>query len=455
MSKYCYFFLFCCFSLFFITVDAANSFSSPCVKIQGYQIANEFATQTDLVNVITWKIPRGNLSPAVYHIYRSPRLTNKSLAAVISADEKLRFEDHNRREGHTYHYFLVAFDESDNELFNVKIVFKGSRVHFRQISCSETDCSAPTVTTTTLPDGFLTFPYSQTIQTTGGVAPITFDLIGGTPPPGLTLSSDGIISGTPTEAGTFSFAFKVISSCGSTITETLEITVTQPTLFGVTGAGNQMSGAGAPSSLYRINPVTGATILVGATGFNGVTGIAFDRTTGILYGVVSDLGGTGDQQLITINPLTGVGTFIGDTGHQIPDIAIGTDGIIRGWTEDQGVGDDDPITINKTTGAVTVTAVSSLNTAQTGVAIAGPNLLYIKNGDDLYTVGQFTGTDTFLWTFPNDMNNLLENNPDGTLISGFRDVTSTQLYNLDPATGVQTALGISNVRLSGIAYAPF
>jgi hypothetical protein len=98
-------------------------------------------------------------------------------------------------------------------------------------------------------------------------------------------------------------------------------------LYGVTGSSN------TASSLYTIDPVTGATTLIGSTGLSHVTGIDFDPITGVLYGVQSDLFGSGAANLLTIDPVTGLATIIGSTGNQIPDITIGSDGVLRGWTE--------------------------------------------------------------------------------------------------------------------------
>jgi Putative Ig domain len=57
----------------------------------------------------------------------------------------------------------------------------------------------PTFTTLTLPGGTNGTPYSQQIQVTNGVAPLTFALApGSTLPGGLVLSSTGLISGRPT-----------------------------------------------------------------------------------------------------------------------------------------------------------------------------------------------------------------------------------------------------------------
>ena len=67
--------------------------------------------------------------------------------------------------------------------------------------------TSPTITTTTLPDGFIDTAYNQTLQATG-TASIIWTLTSGSLPHGLTLSTEGVISGTPTEADTFNFTVR-------------------------------------------------------------------------------------------------------------------------------------------------------------------------------------------------------------------------------------------------------
>jgi hypothetical protein len=68
----------------------------------------------------------------------------------------------------------------------------------------------------TLPAGTAGQPYSQTFTATGGTAPHTFMVSAGTPPPGLNLSSGGLLSGAPTGLGTFTFTVKATDASGCT-----------------------------------------------------------------------------------------------------------------------------------------------------------------------------------------------------------------------------------------------
>src|SRR4029079_18596476 len=91
---------------------------------------------------------------------------------------------------------------------------------------------------------------------------------------------------------------------------------------------------------------------IGAIGFNHVTDIDFNPVTGQLYGVVSDILGSGLTALISIDVNTGAGTLIGPTGAQIPDISFNSSGVLYAWSE-AGAAFDDLGTINLTTGAFT------------------------------------------------------------------------------------------------------
>ena len=70
--------------------------------------------------------------------------------------------------------------------------------------------------------------YSATLTATGGVIPYTWAISAGVLPAGLSLSSSGVISGTPTTVGTYSFTVKVTDSKSAAATKTLSIVVVAP-----------------------------------------------------------------------------------------------------------------------------------------------------------------------------------------------------------------------------------
>jgi hypothetical protein len=84
--------------------------------------------------------------------------------------------------------------------------------------------TAPRITTSTLPSGTAGTAYSQAIMATGDT-PITWSLVSGALPTGLSLFENGIVSGTPIAAGTSNFSVKASNSAGND-TKSFSITIT-------------------------------------------------------------------------------------------------------------------------------------------------------------------------------------------------------------------------------------
>jgi hypothetical protein len=59
----------------------------------------------------------------------------------------------------------------------------------------------------------------------GGVDPCSWSIESGTLPKGLTLSTDGVLGGTPTDSGKFSFTVKAIDATGAATTQKLHLEV--------------------------------------------------------------------------------------------------------------------------------------------------------------------------------------------------------------------------------------
>jgi len=87
------------------------------------------------------------------------------------------------------------------------------------------------------PNGTVGVAYSQTFPASNGTPPYTFLITLGTPPPGTLLNaSTGVIAGTPTQAGTFTFTIQVNDSafgiasvqCSITIVAPFQITFPNP-----------------------------------------------------------------------------------------------------------------------------------------------------------------------------------------------------------------------------------
>ena len=86
--------------------------------------------------------------------------------------------------------------------------------------------SAVTLTFSAPPNGVIGTAYSDTLTATGGTTPYTFSISAGTLPAGLTLNaSTGVVSGTPTTAGTSNFTVKVTDAKSGTATFATSITI--------------------------------------------------------------------------------------------------------------------------------------------------------------------------------------------------------------------------------------
>jgi hypothetical protein len=86
-------------------------------------------------------------------------------------------------------------------------------------------CPTLTLSPTTLPNAAVGEPYSQTITTSGGNAPYSYVLLTGSLPAGLTLSSSGIIDGTPVTTETDTFTVHVTDAAGCTAVQNYSLDV--------------------------------------------------------------------------------------------------------------------------------------------------------------------------------------------------------------------------------------
>ena len=86
----------------------------------------------------------------------------------------------------------------------------------------------PTITTSSLPSGIAYTPYQQTtLSATGGTPPYTWSLTSAasTFPPGLSISSSGIISGTTEGPLVYDFTLQVADSANLSASASLSITI--------------------------------------------------------------------------------------------------------------------------------------------------------------------------------------------------------------------------------------
>ena len=174
----------------------------------------------------------------------------------------------------------------------------------------------PTITTTTLPPGEISIPYSKTLSVSGGVAPFTWSRTAGNLPNGITLNSTtGTLSGTPTQFGTFSFTVRVTDGFGSIATKALSLLIVRTPRIITNNLPDGRVGLAYSATLSADRGVPPFTwSLAAGTLPTGLTLSTLNPTQGIIRGtptaagrytftvrVTDSLGGTSTQALaITI-----------------------------------------------------------------------------------------------------------------------------------------------------------
>ncbi|OWK43512.1 beta strand repeat-containing protein [Fimbriiglobus ruber] len=214
-----------------------------------------------------------------------------------------------------------------------------------------TTTSSVTLTPATLPSAKVGTAYSQTLSATGATGPFTFSITSGTLPAGLTLTPAGVLSGTPTAAGSSTFT---VTASNGTATGTQSYTLTVASASSTTTSSVLVGSpqfavgadAGGSPTVESFNPdqsqalaatsVFGASftggVRVASADFNGdgVADIAVGSGPGIPNEVTILDGKTG-AVITTFQPFEptftgGVFVAAGDlTGDGIPDLVVTPD----------------------------------------------------------------------------------------------------------------------------------
>ncbi|WP_423603363.1 putative Ig domain-containing protein [Sphingomonas sp. MS122] len=171
------------------------------------------------------------------------------------------------------------------------------------------------VTPASLPDGATLSAYSQSLAASGGTAPYSFSLGSGALPPGLSLSAAGVISGTPTAPGAFSFTVTATDAHGFTGSTAYLLTIgeTAPTaapqsatvLGGQSVTINALAGStGAPITGVAIaTPPAHGTATVSGTNIVYTANATYAGADSFTY-TLANGGGTSAPATVsvTVNP---------------------------------------------------------------------------------------------------------------------------------------------------------
>ena len=131
--------------------------------------------------------------------------------------------------------------------------------------------AALSITTSTLPSGTVGTAYNQTLAASNGTTPYTWAVSAGTLPAGLSLSTAGVLSGTPTGTGTVNFTAQVTDNVAATDTQDLSITI------------NAVGGGSAPT-ISAVSPSTaaiGQTIVISGVNFGASKSVSTVTVGGI------------------------------------------------------------------------------------------------------------------------------------------------------------------------------
>ncbi|MBI5003692.1 putative Ig domain-containing protein [Candidatus Kaiserbacteria bacterium] len=143
--------------------------------------------------------------------------------------------------------------------------------------------SAPIITTSFVPDATANAVYSQSLQATGGTAPLTWSLLSGSLPAGLALNSEGTIVGVPTTTGTYTFTVQVTDIYNISANQSLTIQV-HPALHITT---TNLPNGKVDKKYSRSVHAAGGTAPFVWSIISGTlpTGLSFDSGTGVISGI--------------------------------------------------------------------------------------------------------------------------------------------------------------------------
>lgn len=289
------------------------------------------------------------------------------------------------------------------------------------------------VATTTLPNATQNSAYSTQLAATGGTPPYTWAVSSGSLPAGLSFSSSGLLSGTPTATGSSTFSVIATDNANPKVSsqpQSLTLTVSPP-------ADTTAPKVTINQAAAQADPTNGSTINFTVVFSETVTGFATGDVTlsGTAGATTATVTGGGASYNVAVSGMTGNGTVIAT-------IAAGraTDGVNQ---SEASTSTDNTVTFDGTaphaTGLATTRAGTTLGVVSSGDVITFTYSEAVAPGS-LISGWNGSGTQSITVT--------LDDRTGGDFLTfGTLNIGSLALGNTNYATSDSTAS--ANVTLSG------
>jgi len=169
--------------------------------------------------------------------------------------------------------------------------------------------------------------YSQVLSASGGTGPYTFTLLSGSLPPGLSLSSNGTLSGTATAAGSFTFSIQAQDSTGGgsggpyTGSHSFSVIIAAPSIVVEPGALPNATVGASYSETVSASGGSG-TYTYAVTGGALPAGLSLNSATGALTGTATTVGVA--TFVITATDTTTTGPGAPYAGSETYSLIVGT-----------------------------------------------------------------------------------------------------------------------------------